>query len=69
MKTGPDALNTSENDSELAKHENGTRRPAVPPKTSPGALNIKMGPDALGTDENESGQVKHENGTRRPRYR
>jgi hypothetical protein len=27
MKTGPDALDTIENDSESAKHENGTRRP------------------------------------------
>jgi hypothetical protein len=26
MKTGPDALDTAENESGLAKHENGTRR-------------------------------------------
>jgi hypothetical protein len=27
--------------------------PSVPPKTSPGAQNMKMGPDALGTARNE----------------
>jgi hypothetical protein len=27
MKTGPDALGTAENESDRAKHENGTRRP------------------------------------------
>jgi hypothetical protein len=42
---------------------------AVPPKTSPGAKNMKTGPDALGTAENEFGRAKHENGTRLPRYR
>jgi hypothetical protein len=51
-----------------AKHENGTRRPrnrrkregtlSVPPKTSPGAQNMKTGSDALGTAENESGSAK-----------
>jgi hypothetical protein len=40
-----------------------------PPKTGPGAQNLKMTPDALGTAENGSGNAKHENRTRRPRYR
>jgi hypothetical protein len=64
MKTGPDALRTAENVSGSAKHENESGRPryrrtrireptpSEPPKTSPGAQNIKTGPDALGTAEN-----------------
>jgi hypothetical protein len=32
MKTGPDALGTAENESGIAKHENGTRRPRNPRK-------------------------------------
>jgi hypothetical protein len=43
--------------------------PYVPPKTSPGAQNMKTGPDTLVTVENETGRAKHENETRRPRYR
>jgi hypothetical protein len=39
---------------------------SAPPKTFPGARNIKMGSDALGTAKNESGRAKLENGTRRP---
>jgi hypothetical protein len=31
---------------------------SVPPKTSPGAQNMKTGSDALGTAENESGSAK-----------
>jgi hypothetical protein len=69
MKSGPGALVTAENESGGSKHENVTRRPAVLPKTSPGALNIKTGPDALVTAKNESGRAKHENGTRHPPYR
>jgi hypothetical protein len=42
---------------------------SVPPKTSPGAQNMKTGPNALGTVENMSSSGKQENGTRRPRYR
>jgi hypothetical protein len=37
--------------------------PSVPPKTSPGAQNMKMEPDALGTAKNEFGSENHENGT------
>jgi hypothetical protein len=36
--------------------------PAVPPKTSPGAPNMKTGPDALGTAENESGAQNMKSG-------
>jgi hypothetical protein len=43
--------------------------PSVPPKTSPGAQNMKTGPYALGTAENKSGSAKHENGTPRLQYR
>jgi hypothetical protein len=43
--------------------------PSVPPKTSPGAQNMKTGVDALGIAENESEHSKQQNGTRRPRYR
>jgi hypothetical protein len=43
--------------------------PSVPPKTGPGAQNMKSGPDTLGTVKNGSWSVKHENGTRRPMYR
>jgi hypothetical protein len=46
-----------------------TLEKSVPPKTSPGAQNIKMGPNALGTAESESGSTKHENETLHPRYR
>jgi hypothetical protein len=42
---------------------------SVPPKTGPGAQNMKTKPDALGTAENASWSAKHENGTRRHRYR
>jgi hypothetical protein len=41
----------------------------VPPKTSPGAQNMKKGPNALDTAENMAGSGKHENGIERPRYR
>jgi hypothetical protein len=43
--------------------------PSEPPKTSPGAQNMKTRTDALNTAENEYGRAKYENGTRRPRYR
>jgi hypothetical protein len=33
--------------------------PSSPPKTSPGAQNMKTGPNVLGTAENESGSAKH----------
>jgi hypothetical protein len=75
MKTGLGALGTAENESWSAKHENDNghakRDPthSLPPKTSPGAQNLKTGPDAHGTTENESGSAKHENVTGRPRYR
>jgi hypothetical protein len=59
MKTGPDAIGTSENESGRAKHENGTPTPSVPSKTIPGARNMKMGPDALGTAGNEFKLPKH----------
>jgi hypothetical protein len=42
--------------------------PPVPPKTSPGAQNMKTRLDALGTAENDYGCAKHENRTRHPRY-
>jgi hypothetical protein len=76
MKTGPDALGTAENESGVAKDENGTRRlrylrkrvrkqnmKTGRPKTSLCAQEMKTGHDALGTPENESGSIKHENGT------
>jgi hypothetical protein len=37
--------------------------PSVPPKTIPGAPNMKKGLDVLGSAENESLSAKHENGT------
>jgi hypothetical protein len=43
--------------------------PSVPPKTRPGAHDMKTGPEALGTVQNESGSAKHENEIWRPRYR
>jgi hypothetical protein len=43
--------------------------PSVPPKTSPGAQNMKTEHDAHCTAQNEFGSAKHENGSRRPRYR
>jgi hypothetical protein len=48
MKIGPDppTPGTAKNESGSVKHENGTRRPPLPPKTSPGAQNMKIGPDA-----------------------
>jgi hypothetical protein len=46
---GPNALATAEIESGPPNHENRTRRPAVPLKTTPGALNIKTGPDTLRT--------------------
>jgi hypothetical protein len=42
---------------------------SIPPKTIPGAQNMKTGIDALGTAENDSSSAKHENGTRRTRHR
>jgi hypothetical protein len=41
----------------------------VPPKTIPGAQNLKTVADKLGTVENESGSAKYENGNRHPWYR
>jgi hypothetical protein len=67
MKTGNDALNTAENETGGAKHENGT--PSELLKMIQGPQNMKTGPDALGTVENESRSAKHENETRRTRYR
>jgi hypothetical protein len=65
MQTGHDVLGTIENESGSAKHENGTRRPryrlSIPPKTDPGAQNMKTRPDALGTTRNEVGSAKHKN--------
>jgi hypothetical protein len=43
--------------------------PSEPPKTSPGAQNMKTGPDDLGIAENEYGCAKYENESRRPRNR
>jgi hypothetical protein len=40
----------------------------LPPKTSPGAQNMKIGLYALGTTGNNFGRTKHENITLRPRY-
>jgi hypothetical protein len=62
MKTGRDALDTAEYESERAKHENRYWTPSIPPKTSPGSQNKKKGPVSPGT-------AKHENGTRRTRHR
>jgi hypothetical protein len=66
MKMGPDALGTEENESESAKHENGT---LITAKKCSGAQVMTRGPDALGTAENESESAKREKGTRHPRYR
>jgi hypothetical protein len=66
MKTGPDALDTVENEYGRAKHENWKSKPSISPKTSLSAQNMKMGPDNLGTAENDSKSAKHENGTRCP---
>jgi hypothetical protein len=69
MKGQPDVLDSAENESGSAKHENGTLTPSVPLKISQRAENMKIGHDALGTAENELSSVKHEKGTRRPLYR
>jgi hypothetical protein len=68
MKTGPDVLGTTENESKSAKHENRTMVPLVPPKTCPEAQNMKEEPNTLDTAKNKSGNAKHKNGTRRPQY-
>jgi hypothetical protein len=39
--------------------------PSVPPKTSPGAQNMKKGHVAPGSAENKFGRAKHESGTPR----
>jgi hypothetical protein len=43
--------------------------PSIPPKTCPGAQNMKTWPDSLHTAENVLDNDKDENGTRRRRYR
>jgi hypothetical protein len=43
--------------------------PSVPPKTFPGAQNMKTGPDTLLTAGNNSGSAKLEKENRSPRYR
>jgi hypothetical protein len=71
MKTGPDALDTAENMSGSAKHENGTRLvfSCTTRNESENEKNMKTGVDALGTAEKESGREKHENMTRCILYR
>jgi hypothetical protein len=64
MKTGPDDLGTTGNESESAKHENGTRRPQyrrkrdqsplILSKRSTWAQNLKTSPDTLGIAGNDS---------------
>jgi hypothetical protein len=49
MKTGPYLLVTPENEYGRAKHENGTRRPHLPPEKSQGAQNMKIGLDTIDT--------------------
>jgi hypothetical protein len=65
---GPTALETADNESGRAKHENVTRRTRHYRKHVR-EQNMKTGQDALDTAENESGRAKHEIGSRRPRYR
>jgi hypothetical protein len=43
--------------------------PAILPKTSLGAKNLKTGPDALGNAGNNFWSAKHENGTQHPHFR
>jgi hypothetical protein len=43
--------------------------PSIPPKTDPGAKNMKTRPDALSIAENESESAKLENKNTHPRYR
>jgi hypothetical protein len=43
--------------------------PSAPPKTCPGAQNMKTGADAHVFAENESGSVKHENSSLSPPHR
>jgi D-alanyl-D-alanine dipeptidase len=50
MKMRPDALATVENESERAKHENGSGV-HITAENESGAQNMKFGPNALGTDE------------------
>jgi hypothetical protein len=63
MNTGPDPLDTAENELGRAKHENGNRHPSYRRKRVRKRKNMKTGADALGSAENESGSAKHENGT------
>jgi hypothetical protein len=51
MKTGPDVVDTSGNESGSVKR---VATPSVPPKMSLGAQNMKMGGDAFGTANNDS---------------
>jgi hypothetical protein len=60
MKSGLDALSTTEKVSASAINENGTL------KMITGVQNMKMGPNALGTAEKEYGDAKLENGARHP---
>jgi hypothetical protein len=61
LKTGPDALGTTEIGSESTKHENWTLAPSVPSKMGPGVQNMKNELVALGTAENESKSARREN--------
>jgi hypothetical protein len=60
MKTGHVAPGSTENESEIAKHEKKDPPLPVLTKTCPGAQKKKSGPNDLGTVEN---------GTCRPQYR
>jgi hypothetical protein len=62
MKMRLGALRTTENESVSAKHDKLDPTPPVPPKSGPGAQNMKTEPGALGTAQNESGNAKQENG-------
>jgi hypothetical protein len=68
MKTGSNALGTTENELGAQKIKTGPT-PSVLPKMSSGAQNMETEPDDLGTAKNESERAKYQNGTRHPRYR
>jgi hypothetical protein len=58
MKTRPNDLGTTENESESAKTRKRDTTPPVPSKMSTRALEMKTENDPLGKAENESGSEK-----------
>jgi hypothetical protein len=63
MKTGPDALRITENESESAKHENGTRRPPHRRKCFRERKTFKRDPTPSETPKTSPGAQNMKTGT------